>query len=233
MQYSKSLQRVKLLRRYKRFLADVEWPDGREMTVHTANTGSMLGCSIPGNYIWIRDSENDKRKYRYSWEISEAEDECLIGVNTALANKLVVEGVEQGVVSELAQYRTIRTEVPYGERSRIDILLHQEALPDCYVEVKNVTARDGNYAIFPDAVTARGTRHLQELVRMVHAGHRAVIFFCIQRNDVQQFRAADEIDPKYARTLSWAVAQGVEALAYAVSISPEEIVLKEKIRIQV
>lgn len=235
MQYSKPLQRVKLIRRYKRFLADVEWPDGREMTVHTANTGSMLGCATPGNYIWIRDSESNTRKYRYSWEISEADDNSLIGVNTALANTLVVEGVEQGVITELADYPTIRTEVPYGEGSRIDILLRHpgQGLPDCYVEVKNVTARDGDHAIFPDAVTARGTKHLLELVNMVQSGHRAVIFFCIQRNDVGLFRAAQEIDPKYARTLTFAVENGVEALAYSAAISPEEIILSNSIPIKI
>lgn len=237
MKYSNSLQRVQLIQRYKRFLADVEWLDGRQMTVHTANTGSMLGCSTPGNYIWIRDSENDKRKYRYSWEISEDDNGNLIGVNTGLANKLVVEAIEQDSISELSGYSNIRTEMPYGESSRIDIFLkdQQSALPNCYVEVKNVTAREGEdgYAIFPDAVTARGTKHLFELIRMVQAGHRAVIFFCIQRNDANQFRAAHEIDPKYAQTLVYAVENGVEALAYSVEISPQEIVLRDKISVNI
>lgn len=234
MQYSKPLQRVKLIRRYKRFLADVEWPDGREMTVHTDNTGSMLGCATPGNDIWIRDSESNTRKYRYSWEISVVDD-SLIGVNTALANKLVVEGVEQGVITELADYPTIHTEVPYGKASRIDILLRHpgQALPDCYVEVKNVTARDGDYAIFPDTVTVRGTKHLLELVDMVRAGHRAVILFCIQRNDVSLLRAAREIDPEYAQTLAFAVQNGVEALAYSVDISPAEIALSREIPVKI
>jgi len=230
MKYSKPLQRVKLIQRYKRFLGDVEWPDGGQMTVHTANTGSMLGCSIPGNYIWIRDSENDKRKYRYSWEISETDDGNMIGVNTHLANKLVVEAVEQGVIKELLGYENIRTEVPYGENSRIDILLQSNE--DCYVEVKNVTARDGKYAIFPDAVTARGTKHLNELVSMVKAGHRAVMLFCIQRNDIELFRPAAEIDPLYAKTLLYAIENGVEALAYSVAISPEEISLIKPIPIK-
>ncbi len=224
MKYSTPLQRVKLIQRYKRFLGDVEWPDGKLMTVHTANTGSMLGCSTAGNYIWIRDSENDKRKYRYSWEISEADNGCLIGVNTHLANKLVVEAIEQGCIKELLGYESIRTEVPYGENSRIDILLQgQLDQPDCYVEVKNVTARDGKYAIFPDAVTARGTKHLNELVAMVKAGFRAVMLFCIQRNDIELFRAAAEIDPLYAKTLLYAIENGVEVLAYSVAISAEEI----------
>lgn len=229
MKYSKPLQRVKLIQRYKRFLGDVEWDDGTQMTVHTANTGSMLGCSTPGNHIWIRDSENDKRKYRYSWEISETDSGSLIGVNTHLANKLVVEAIEQGTIKELSGYKIIRTEVPYGENSRIDILLQDES--DCYVEVKNVTARDGQYAIFPDAVTARGTKHLNELVSMVKAGHRAVIFFCIQRDDIELFRPAIEVDPLYAQTLAYALENGVEALAYSVDISPEEIRLTRPISV--
>jgi len=232
MKYSKPLQRVKLIQRYKRFLGDVEWPDGSQMTVHTANTGSMLGCSTAGNHIWIRDSENDKRKYRYSWEISETDDGNMIGVNTHLANKLVVEAIEQGTIKELSAYKTIRTEVPYGENSRIDILL-QDGDSDCYVEVKNVTARDGKYAIFPDAVTARGTKHLNELVTMVKAGHRAVMLFCIQRSDIELFRPAAEIDPLYARTLAYAIENGVEVLAYSVAISAEEITLTTAIAVKI
>jgi len=231
MKYTKPLERVKLIRRYKRFLADVELPDGSLMTVHTANTGAMLGCSTPGSYIWIRDSESETRKYRYSWEISEEDKDCLIGVNTTLANKLVVEGIEQGCISQLAAYPQLRTEVPYGENSRIDILLRGAG--DCYVEVKSVTARDGDFAIFPDAVTARGTKHLNELVNMVQAGHRAVIFFCIQRNDIQYFRPATEIDPLYAETLAHACKNGVEALAYGVDISPSEIVLARQIPVNI
>ncbi|ALP53073.1 hypothetical protein Tel_07840 [Candidatus Tenderia electrophaga] len=235
MHYSKPLLRVKLIRRYKRFLADVVMPDGGEMTVHTANTGSMRGCATPDNYIWIRDSENDKRKYRYSWEISEADDNALIGVNTGLANRLVVEGIEQGVITELAHYPVIRTEVPYGAGSRVDILLQHpdKRVPDCYVEVKNVTARQEDTAIFPDAVTARGTKHLMELVNMVRAGHRAVIFFCVQRSDVNRFRAAHEIDPIYAETLVFAVEHGVEALAYSVNISPWQIDLSQAIPVKI
>lgn len=233
MKYSKPLQRVKLLRRYKRFLADVQWPDGSEMTVHTANTGAMLGCAIPGNHIWIRDSENDRRKYRYSWEISAGEGQTLIGVNTGLANALVAEGIQAGVVSELTGYSLIRREVPYAGGSRIDLLLQQAGRSDCYVEVKNVTARAGDQAIFPDAVTARGTKHLQALTEMVRAGQRAVIFFCVQRSDVDSFRPAREIDPTYAETLHHALDNGVEALAYGVSISPREITLCRAIPVKI
>ncbi len=231
MKYSKPLQPVTLIQRYKRFLADVEWPDGSVITVHTANTGSMRGCAEAGSRIWIRDSENPKRKYLYSWEITESLDGALIGVNTGLANQLVAEAIGNGTVTELANYSKLRTEVPYGENSRIDILLEGDdaAQVPCYVEVKNVTAREGEYAIFPDAVTARGTKHLNELLGMVRQGNRAVIFFCIQRDDVDIFRAAHEIDPTYARTLEYVVGRGVEALAYAVEISPQEIALKRPV----
>ncbi len=231
MRYSKPLQKVKLIRRYKRFLADVEWPDGRIMTVHTANTGGMLGCSEPDSHIWIRDSENPKRKYLYSWEITEVGKGVLVGVNTHLANQLVVEAINDGIVLELLGYSLVRTEVPYGKNSRVDILLEDEAgnLPSCYVEVKNVTARQDDFAIFPDAVTVRGTKHLNELVAMVELGYRAVICFCVQREDVKEFRAAVEIDPTYAATLDCAVAKGVEAIAYQASISPSQIFLQRPI----
>lgn len=231
MKYSKSLQQVKLIRRYKRFLADVAWPDGQVMTVHTANTGGMLGCSEPGSNIWIRDSENPKRKYLYSWEITEATNGALIGVNTHLANQLVVEAINDNIVSELQGYSLVRTEVPYGENSRIDILLEDEKkqLPVCYVEVKNVTARQDDFAIFPDAVTVRGTKHLNELIKMVEQGHRAVMCFCVQREDVKKFRAAVEIDPTYANTLNHAVSKGVQVIAYQASISPDQIFLQRSI----
>lgn len=235
MKYEAPLQRVKLIKRYKRFLADVVLEDGSEITVHTPNTGSMKGCSDPGSYIWIRDSGNPKRKYLYSWEMSELSSGAMVGVNTGLANHLAAEAISTGVVESLACYPEIKTEVPYGqERSRIDLLLKdpQGELPDCYVEVKNVTARDGRHAIFPDAVTARGTKHLRELSHMVSEGNRGVIFFSVQREDVDVFRPAYEIDPLYAETLAKVAADGVEVLAYRALISPTEIVLQHPLPVE-
>lgn len=227
MKYSSPLQRVTLVRRYKRFLADVILADGSELTVHTPNTGSMMGCADPGSHIWIRDSGSETRKYRFSWELSELADGTLVGVNTGLPNHLVAELIRAGVVASLKEYPTLRAEVPYGrERSRIDLLLEGEEVAPCYIEVKNVTARAGDHAIFPDAVTARGTKHLRELMEVVRQGGRGVIFFCVQRGDVTRFRAAHEIDPLYARTLKQAISAGVEAIAWRAAITPGEVVLR-------
>jgi sugar fermentation stimulation protein A len=233
MKYSSPLQRVTLIKRYKRFLADVILADGSQITVHTPNTGSMLGCSEPGSRIWIRDSGNDQRKYRYSWELSELESGILVGVNTSLPNQLVAEAIRRGVVESLNGYAQLRTEVPYGqERSRIDILLEDDGAPPCYVEVKNVTARSADHAIFPDAVTARGAKHLRELMQVVKEGGRGVIFFCVQREDVTAFRPAHEIDPLYAATLKQAIAAGVEAMAWRASLTPAEVVLRQPLSLE-
>ncbi len=234
MQIAPPLFPATLLKRYKRFLADVRLDDGSELTVHTPNTGSMLGCAEPGMRIWLRDTQNSKRKYRYSWEMSESAEGVKIGVNTALSNSLVKEAIETGVVTELQGYTQILTEVPYGhENSRIDLLLKNDTR-NCYVEIKNVTAVDANgLAIFPDAVTTRGTKHLRELKAMVEAGHRAVIFFSIQRDDVTAFRPASEIDPLYAATLAEVIAAGVEALAYRATVSPAEICLKNRLPVEI
>ena len=233
MKYSSSLQRVTLIKRYKRFLADVTLDDGTQMTVHTPNTGSMMGCAEPGSSIWIRDSGSETRKYRFSWELSELSNGALVGVNTGLANALVAEAIREGKVPELGGYGKLRTEVPYGqERSRIDILLEDEVLPACYVEVKNVTARSGDHAIFPDAVTARGTKHLRELMQVVREGGRGVIFFCVQRDDVTAFRPANEIDPLYADTLKQAVGVGVEVFALRAAITPESVELQHPLPVE-
>jgi len=234
MKFSTPLQKVTLIKRYKRFLADVESESGEQFTIHTANTGRMLGCAEPGSVIWISDSHNPKRKYRHSWELSELNSGALVGVNTGLANHLVKELIVSGAVPSLDAYKRLRTEVPYGvERSRIDLLLEEsDRFPDCYVEVKNVTARDGDFAIFPDAVTARGTKHLRELADVVMHGQRGVIFFCVQRGDVAKFRPALEIDPLYTETLRQVVAKGVEAFAYRACLTPESVFLDKPIPIE-
>ena len=232
MQFSESFVPATLVRRYKRFLADVIMEDGSEITVHTPNTGSMLGCAEPGMRVWLRNTQNPKRKYLWSWEMSETADGVLIGVDTSLSNRLVVEGIENGTIRQLKGYSNIQREVKYGkQQSRIDILLSRDN-QQCYVEVKNVTAKFGeSTAIFPDAVTARGVKHLEELMEMVNEGNRAVIFFCIQRSDVDSFRPADEIDPKYGQLLRQAYEHGVEVMAYRASLSPESVVLVDEVAI--
>lgn len=238
MNYPEPLIKARLIKRYKRFLADVELDadidvDGNKtkfITIHTANTGSMTGCAVPDSIIWISNSHNPKRKYLYSWELSTvhnaaSETGSLIGINTMNANKLVKEAIEKGYITELSDFKKIETEVSYGaEKSRIDLLLTENDGQKCYIEVKNVTASfEQGVAAFPDAVTARGTKHLRELEFMVQQGHRAVILFCVQRDDIHTVRAAQEIDPLYAQTLARVQKNGVEVLAYGVSFSGNEI----------
>ena len=233
VKFPQPLLEGRLLKRYKRFLLDVELPSGEVFTAHTSNTGAMAGCSEPGSRIWLSRSDNPKRKYPYTWEIVETSPGVLCGINTLRSNHLVAEAILAGRVSELLGYSTIRREVNYGqERSRIDLLLEAddtEAKPACYVEVKNVTLERQGVAYFPDAVTKRGTKHLRELMAMVESGARAVIFFCVQRTDCSEFRPADDIDSEYASVLREALASGVEALAYQTSINIKEIQLAKSL----
>jgi sugar fermentation stimulation protein A len=222
-----------LIIRYKRFLADVELDNGDVMTVHTPNTGSMLGLSEPGMRVWLRDTQNPKRKYRYSWEMSEPTPDNLVGVHTGIVNQLVTEAIESNRVPELSGYDRIQSERPYGsENSRIDLLLSGQGQSDCYVEIKNVTAIDEHKtAIFPDAVSMRGQKHLRELMQVVKQGGRAVMFYCIQRQDCNAFRPAHEIDPNYATLLKEADENGVEILAYQTHISPSSIEITDSVKI--
>lgn len=223
-----------LLRRYKRFLADVELSNGEVVTVHTPNTGAMLGVALPGMRVWLRDTQSSTRKYRYSWEMSETHDQVYVGVHTGLVNALVLEAIRNGTVRELQGYTRMQQEVAYGdEHSRIDLLLHNDK-QQCYIEIKNVTARDAHaFAIFPDAVSLRGQKHLRELMRVVAGGQRGVIFYCIQRGDVDRFRPADEIDAEYAGLLRAASAKGVEVLAYKAQVTPAAISLTQPVQVQI
>jgi len=233
MKFSESFIEGILIKRYKRFLADIELSDGNIITAHTPNTGAMTGCSTPGARVWVRDTGNPKRKYPYSWEIVEAAPDVLVGIHTGLSSKLVQEAITNGVIKELQGYNNIRAEVPYGnEKSRIDLLLEKKASSNadhCYVEVKNVTLLEDSIAYFPDAVTTRGTKHLRELMKMVNQGHRAVIFYCVQRHDANEVRPAASIDPAYSETLRKAIQTGVEAMAYRARVSIKEIKLVKTI----
>jgi len=216
-----------LIKRYKRFLADVVLEDGSTVTVHCPNSGSMKGCANPGSRVYISRSSNQNRKYPCTWELVEA-DGFWAGINTGLPNRLVREAIESGTVVELQGYETIRPEVAYGEHSRIDLLLespHQR----CFVEVKNVTLVENGLALFPDAVTTRGQKHLHELMRVVREGDCGVIFFTVQRGDGKSVSPADAIDPEYGRLLRLAIKNGVEALAYRALITPQEILLTERL----
>ena len=230
MQFSSPLVDARLIRRYKRFLADVEFSDGAFATASCPNTGSMMGCANPDSRVWLTHAPSAKRKYDYTWELVEALPRVIVGINTSRPNRLVEEAIESGVIQELAGYASIRREVKYGsEGSRIDLLLEGRG-PPCYVEVKNVTAAVSNgIALFPDAVSERGAKHLRELMSMVKQGHRAVLIFCVQRGDVHEVSPADEIDPVYGRTLRKAIAGGVEVLAYRAKIDLQSIALTTRI----
>ncbi len=216
------------MRRYKRFLADVELADGSVVVAHCPNPGSMKSMKEPDSRVWLSPSNNPKRKLAYTWEVVDSEG-CLTLVHTGRANAIAREALEGGVIRELAGFDALRAEVPYGEHSRIDFCL-QFAGDPCFVEVKNVTMSDGpGRAAFPDSVTARGTKHLGELVKMVGEGQRAVLLFCCSRQGTLSIRPADEIDPVYGRALREAAAAGVEVLAYACDVSIEEVVMKRQV----
>ncbi len=232
MRFVMPLLPARLLRRYKRFLADVELADGQVLTAVCPNTGSLLGCCEPGSPVWLSTSDSPTRKYRHTWEMVQV-GRVRVGINTGLPNRLVEEAVVSGVIAELGGYTGLRREVPFGaERSRVDLLLSAAGRPDCYVEVKNVTAAvSAGVALFPDAVSARGAKHLRELMRLVADGRRAVLVYCVQRSDVREVRPADTIDPLYGRTLREALAAGVEVLAYGARVTTREIVLERPLAV--
>ena len=236
MQLEKDLKAGTLVKRYKRFLADITTDDGEAITIHCPNTGSMKNCQEPGSRIWYTDSENPKRKYACTWELVEVDGQHIVGINTGLANKLVYEAISLERIDALTGYEVIRTEVPYGEqKSRIDLLLEGSARePDvsCYVEVKNVSLGLGNgLGSFPDAVTSRGQKHLQELLTMCQQGHRAVLLFCVQHSGIQRLEPADDIDPVYGRLLREVVSKGVEVFAYRAEfdVAGSSIELREQL----
>jgi sugar fermentation stimulation protein A len=223
MRFPDPLLRATLIRRYKRFLADVTLDGGEEVTAHCANSGSMMGVQEPGAEVWLSPARNPKRKLRYSWEMIRV-GETLVGVNTGHPNRIVEEALRDGRVAELTGYANIRREVRYGRNSRIDLLLEGDGAP-CYVEIKSVTLRRGDQAAFPDAVTARGTKHLGELSEVVRGGGRAVMFYLVQREDCAAFTVAGDIDPAYAEALTAARAAGVEVLCRSCRLTPDAIEL--------
>ncbi len=226
MKFPDPLIRGRLVKRYKRFLADVELDGGDMVTAHCANSGSMLSVREPGSEVWLSPARNPERKLRYTWELIRV-GRGLVGINTGLPNRLVEEAIVDGTIGELGGYSSLRREVKYGKNSRIDILLEDEALGKCYVEVKNVTMkRDPSPAApaeFPDGVTARGTKHLAELSDMVADGHRAVMVYLVQRQDSKRFTVARDIDPAYGAALDHAIGAGVEILCYGCKLTPKQI----------
>jgi len=233
MQGSPTLFLGSFVRRYKRFFTDIIDEKGNLLTVHCPNTGSMKNCQVEGSECWYSLSDNPKRKLQGTLEIVTTSHGQLAGINTLNANRLVANALECKIIPELASYDTVSREVRYGsEKSRIDFFLQDSAnhLPDCYVEVKSVTLDMGNgLAMFPDSVTARGTKHLRELMAMAESGKRAVLLFCVQLNRATEVEVAADIDPVYAETLTKAVSSGVEVIAWKIKIDHEGIVLDQQI----
>ncbi len=226
MRFETPLVPARLIRRYKRFLADCRLEDGREVTAHCANPGSMMGLKDEGLKIWLEPNDDPKKKLKFGWRLVDHENGHFTGVDTSVPNRALKAALIAGEIAELAVYETVKPEVKYGEKSRIDFLLTQDGLPDCYVEVKSVTlSRAPGVAEFPDSVTARGTKHLGELSNMVAQGHRAVMLYLVQRTDCSSFTLAADIDPTYAAAFKAAQAQGVERLIYGTQITPEGVTI--------
>ena len=230
MHFEKPLTEGKLIKRYKRFLADVELPDGQVVVAHCANSGSMMGLKAPGSRVLLSANTNPKAKLDWRWEMIEA-DGTLVGINTSRPNKLVEDAILDGTITELRGYATLKREVKYGKNSRIDILLSDPA--QAYVEVKNVTLKTGDEAQFPDAVTERGRKHLHELMDMVAAGHRAVMVYLVQRADCTGFAPAADIDPDYAASLVKAQQAGVELLCYQCVLDEQGIKVDTPLKIRI
>ncbi|MDE0661877.1 MAG: DNA/RNA nuclease SfsA [Gammaproteobacteria bacterium] len=219
MKFNPPLQRATLIRRYKRFLADVETAAGATLTLHCPNTGAMTGCADPGSPAWYSTSTNARRKYPHTLEIVGDRDGHLIGINSARANTLVVEALADGVLPGFPAGARVRREVAIpGQRGRLDLLVD-----DVYVEVKSVTLKLSDSGAFPDAVSVRATRHLDTLARLMRAGQRTALVFCVQHTGIDKVRSADEIDPDYGDALRRAVAAGVHVLAVRCRVTPSEI----------
>lgn len=233
MKFPDPLIQGRLIKRYKRFLADVELANGQIVTAHCANSGSMLSVKEAGAEVWLSPARNPERKLRYTWELIKV-GKTFVGINTALPNAIVEEAINNQKIPELAGYASLRREVKYGKNSRIDLLLEDPARPICYVEVKNVTLRRGlkgaDPVEFPDSVTTRGAKHLVELADMVGQGHRSVMMYLVQRQDGNTFTIAGDIDPDYKAGLKVAMAAGVEVLCYQCTLNTKGIELSKPLK---
>lgn len=233
MRFQTPLVPGRLIRRYKRFLADVRLEaTGAEVTAHCPNPGAMTGLAEPGMRIWLEPTDDPRRKLKWGWRLAELPGGHWAGIDTGVPNRVVGAALRARAIPELAGYGGVRAEVRYGRASRVDFLLSEPGLPDAYVEVKNVhLRRQDDWAEFPDCVTRRGARHLDELAAMVAAGHRAVMLYLVQRDDCARLRLAADIDPAYARAFEAARAAGVEMLARAARIDPGGVALAEALAV--
>jgi len=217
-----------LIKRYKRFLADMRLSSGDLVTAHCANSGTMKECSEPGRPVYLSFHDNPKRKLKYTWEMIKMST-SLVGVNTLVPNRLVKKSIEDGLVEQLKGYENVKAEVKVSDKSRLDLMLTKGDKEKCYVEIKNCTLVKEEIAYFPDAVTTRGRKHLVELQRLAKEGNRSIIFFLVQRMDAKAFTPADNIDPAYGKELRKTKRNGVEVIVYDVIIDLEKIVLGKKI----
>ncbi|MEP3686752.1 MAG: DNA/RNA nuclease SfsA [Sulfitobacter dubius] len=231
MRFQTQLVPARLIRRYKRFLADCTLEDtGQEVIAHCANPGSMLGLAVPGSRIWLEPNDDPKKKLNFGWRLVDHENGHFTGVDTALPNRAMKAALIAREVAPLAAYTEVQPEVKYGENSRIDFLLRGDGLPEAYVEVKSVTlSRQTGLAEFPDSVTARGAKHLGELAKVAQAGHRAVLLYLVQRTDCTQMQLAADIDPTYAAASQAARAAGLEIYAIGTHITPQAVTLAQPI----
>lgn len=234
MEFAQPLLPGRLIRRYKRFLAEAELADGRTVTAHCPNPGSMMGLAEPGMRVWLEPNDDPRRKLRFAWRLVEFPGGHWAGIDTGVPNRVVGEALCAGRIPELAQLSEIRAEVRYGTRSRVDFLGLGPDGTHTYIEVKNVHLRRADdWSEFPDCVTARGAKHLGELAAMVAEGHRAVMLYCVQRDDCARLRLAADLDPGYAEAARAARAAGVETLAWACRLSQREIVLDRPLPVAV
>ncbi|MBU2992534.1 DNA/RNA nuclease SfsA [Octadecabacter sp. 1_MG-2023] len=223
MRFATPLVPARLIRRYMRFLSDVELSDGSVVKAHCPNPGSMMGLKDEGMRVWIEPNDDPKKKLDWGWRLAELPS-AFVGIDTGAANKVVAEALVEGI-DGLGGYDVIRAEVKYREKSRVDFLLSSNRRRDCYLEVKSVTlSRQAGLAEFPDSVTARGAKHLGDLAAMVEQGHRAVLLFLVQRTDCDHVTLAADIDPTYAAAFKAALAAGVEVICLACAITPDEII---------
>ncbi|MBA6415169.1 DNA/RNA nuclease SfsA [Colwellia sp. 6M3] len=219
-----NLKKATLIKRYKRFLADITLEDDSDCTIHVANTGAMSGCAIPNDIVWYSTSDNLKRKYSFSWELTQTQNNDFICVNTIRANQLAEKAILNGTISELQGFETLNREVKYGEEnSKIDFHLTNKNGFETFIEVKSVTLLEDNQGYFPDAVTLRGQKHLRELIAVAAKGHRAVLLFAVLHSGINDVKPAEHIDLKYTKLLREASQQGVEIIAYKVIFKKEQL----------
>ena len=235
MRFQTKLIPAKLIRRYKRFLADCRLVNGQEVTAHCPNPGSMMDLAQPGMKIWLEPNDDPRKKLKYGWRLIEYNDGNFVGVDTSLPNKVLLTALKTGKIKSLSHYNKIHPEQRYGRNSRIDFLLYSEGSQiGCYIEVKSVTlSRLSGRAEFPDSVTTRGAKHLEELTKVVQNGHRAIIFYLIQRTDCTQFSLASDIDPTYTNAHIHAAAMGVETLCYDTNINKTGVTINAPVAITI